>query len=167
MAPDDQDRADGPASTPVGLGPGLLGLGLAWPVRPAASESTLTVLIALGANLLVAVAKSIAAVITGSASLAAETAHSWADTGNEIFLVVANPRSTRPPDQAHPLGHGREAYVWSLFAALGLFVAGGAVSIIHGVSELGAPTPAGDFVVGYVVLALSFVLEGTSLLRSI
>jgi cation diffusion facilitator family transporter len=151
----------------VGLGPGLFGLGAAWPVREADSDSTLTVLIALGANLLVAVAKSIAAVITGSASLAAETAHSWADTGNEIFLVVANRRSTRPADQAHPLGHGREAYVWSLFAALGLFVAGGAVSIIHGVSELRAPTPADDFVVGYIVLALSFALEGTSLLRSV
>ncbi len=151
----------------VSLGPGLFGLGAAWPVREADSDSTLTVLIALGANLLVAVAKSIAAVITGSASLAAETAHSWADTGNELFLVVANRRSTRPADQAHPLGHGREAYVWSLFAALGLFVAGGAVSIIHGVSELRAPTPADDFVVGYIVLALSFALEGISLLRSV
>jgi cation diffusion facilitator family transporter len=151
----------------VGLGPERFGLAAAWPVRRADSDSTLTVLIALGANLLVAVAKSIAAVITGSASLAAETAHSWADTGNEIFLVVANRRSTRPADQAHPLGHGREAYVWSLFAALGLFVAGGAVSIIHGVSELRAPSPADDFVVGYIVLALSFALEGTSLLRSV
>ena len=124
-------------------------------------------LVALGANLLVAVAKSVAAVITGSASLAAETAHSWADTGNELFLVVANRRSARPPDQAHPLGHGREAYVWSLFAALGLFLAGGAVSIIHGVNELRSPTPADDFAVGYVVLTISFVLEGTSLLRSV
>jgi divalent metal cation (Fe/Co/Zn/Cd) transporter len=57
--------------------------------------------------------------------------------------------------------------VWSLFAALGLFIAGGAVSIIHGVNELRAPTPADDFAVGYVVLALSFALEGTSLLRSV
>ena len=167
MAADDRDRAHGPAPTSVEVGPGLFGLGQAWPARWAGSDSTLTVLIALGANLLVAVAKSAATVITGSASLAAEAAHSWADTGNEIFLVVANRRSTRPPDQAHPLGHGREAYVWSLFAALGLFIAGGAVSIIHGVNELRAPTPADDFAVGYVVLALSFALEGTSLLRSV
>jgi hypothetical protein len=97
--------------------PGRIGPG--WPTRWGGSDSTLTVLVALGANLLVAVAKSVASVITGSASLAAEAAHSWADTGNELFLVVANRRSTRPPDQAHPLGHGREAYVWSLFAALG------------------------------------------------
>jgi cation diffusion facilitator family transporter len=131
------------------------------------SDSGRTVLVALAANLLVAAAKSVAAVITGSASLAAETAHSWADTGNELFLVVANRRSARPPDQAHPLGHGREAYVWSLFAALGLFVAGGAVSITHGVNELRDPTPADHFVIGYVVLAVSFVLEGTSLLQSV
>src|SRR3954452_1252279 len=97
----------------------------------------------------------------------AEAAHSWADTGNELFLVEANRRSARPPDRAHPLGHGREAYVWSLFAALGLFVAGGAVSITHGVNELLAPTPADDFVVGYAVLAISFLLEGVSFLRSI
>ncbi len=131
------------------------------------SDSVLTVLLALGVNLLVAVAKSAAAVITRSASLTAEAAHSWADTGNELFLVVANRRSTRPPDRAHPLGHGREAYVWSLFAAVGLFVAGGAFSITHGVNELRTPTPADDFAVGYVVLAVSFVLEGTSFLQSI
>ena len=167
MAAHERNRARGPAPASAGIGPGLLGTGPGWPTRWGGSDSTLTVLVALGANLLVAVAKSAAAVITGSASLAAEAAHSWADTGNELFLVVANRRSTRPPDQAHPLGHGREAYVWSLFAALGLFVAGGAVSIIHGANELWAPTPADNFVVGYVVLAISFVLEGTSLLRSI
>jgi cation diffusion facilitator family transporter len=124
-------------------------------------------LVALGANFLVGVAKSIAAVVTGSASMLAEAAHSWADTGNEVFLLVANRRSSRPPDRAHPLGHGREAYVWSLLAALGLFVAGAAVSITHGIQELIRPEPATDFLVGYVVLALSFVLEGISFLRSV
>jgi cation diffusion facilitator family transporter len=123
--------------------------------------------VAFGANVLVAAAKSVAAVVTGSASILAEAAHSWADAGNEIFLVIANRRSRRPPDLTHPLGHGREAYVWSLFAALGLFVAGAAVSITHGVQELVRPEPASDFVVGYVVLGVSFVLEGVSLLQSV
>jgi cation diffusion facilitator family transporter len=103
------------------------------------SDSVRTVLVALGANLVIAVAKSIAAVVTRSASLTAEAAHSWADTGNEIFLFVANRRAARPPDRTHPFGYGREAYVWSLFAALGLFVAGGAISITHGVNELLTP----------------------------
>jgi cation diffusion facilitator family transporter len=105
--------------------------------------------------------------VTGSASILAEAAHSWADAGNEVFLLVANRRSRRPPDPAHPFGHGREAYVWSLLAALGLFVAGAAVSITHGVQELLHPEPATDFLVGYVVLAVSFLLEGISFLRSI
>jgi cation diffusion facilitator family transporter len=135
--------------------------------RGAGSASLTTVLIALAANLLVAVAKSIAAVVTGSASILAEAAHSWADTGNEIFLLIAYRRSRRPRDHAHPLGYGREAYVWSLLAALGLFVAGAAVSVTHGVQELLHPEPANDYVVGYVVLAVSFVLEGISFLRSV
>jgi cation diffusion facilitator family transporter len=131
------------------------------------SESVTTVLIAFAANILIAAAKSVAAVLTGSASILAEAAHSWADAGNEVFLLIANRRSRRPPDPAHPLGHGREAYVWSLFAALGLFVAGAAVSVTHGVQELITPEEASDFVVGYVVLAVSFVLESVSLLQSV
>ncbi len=131
------------------------------------SESLVTVIVAFGANLLIAVAKSIAAAVTGSASLLAEAAHSWADAGNEVFLLVANRRSVRPADPQHPFGHGREAYVWSLFAALGLFVAGSAISVTHGVQELINPEPASNFLVGYVVLAVSFVLEGISFSQSI
>jgi cation diffusion facilitator family transporter len=133
----------------------------------AESGSVGTVLIAFAANALVAVAKTIAASVTGSASLVAEAAHSWADTGNQVFLLVANRRSRRPPDDAHPLGYGREAYVWSLLAAIGLFLAGAAVSVSHGVQELLRPEPATDFVVGYAVLGVSFVLEGVSFLRSV
>lgn len=126
-----------------------------------------TVVIAFIANILVAGAKTAAAILTGSASMLAEAAHSWADAGNEVFLVVAERRSTRPADAAHPLGYGREAYVWSLFAAFGLFIAGAAVSIQHGVQELIEPEPAQDFVIAYVVLAIAAVLEGVSLAQSV
>jgi cation diffusion facilitator family transporter len=130
-------------------------------------ESVTTVLVALGANVLVAAAKSVAAAVTGSASMLAEAAHSWADAGNEVFLGIATFRSRRPPDEPHPLGHGREAYVWSLFAALGLFVAGAAVSVTHGVEELIHPEEATNFAVGYLVLAVAFVLESVSFAQSI
>src|SRR3954447_20231195 len=163
---DDQDRPPVPGA-PTAEDGALRDWVFGSATGPSRSESVVTVIVALAANLLVAVAKSVAAGITNSASLTAEAAHSWADTGNEVFLVFANRRAARPPDERHPLGHGREAYVWSLFAALGLFVAGGAVSITHGVNELRAPEPAEDFLVGYVVLAVSFVLEGASFLRSI
>jgi cation diffusion facilitator family transporter len=134
---------------------------------PGGSESLTTVLVALGANLLIAGAKSAAAAVTGSASLVAEAAHSWADTGNEIFLLIADRRSHRPPDRAHPYGHGREAYVWSLFAALGLFIVGATVSVTHGIQELLHPEPASHFAVGYAVLAVSFVLEAISFRQSV
>jgi cation diffusion facilitator family transporter len=134
---------------------------------PRGSESLVTVVVAFTANLVIALAKSAAAVLTGSASLLAEAAHSWADAGNEVFLLVANRRSLRPADPQHPFGHGREAYVWSLFAALGLFVAGSAVSVTHGIQELISPEPASDFLIGYIVLAVSFVLEGISFSQSI
>ncbi len=135
--------------------------------RKQAGGSLLTVLVALAANVLVAVAKSIAALLTGSASMTAEAAHSWADSGNEIFLLIAERRSTKSPDELHPLGYGRDTYVWSLFAAFGLFTVGAVVSIQHGISELAADEPAEDSLVAYLVLAFSFVLEGISFLRSV
>ncbi|WP_309617655.1 cation diffusion facilitator family transporter [Salinibacterium sp.] len=126
-----------------------------------------TVAIAFVANLLVAIAKSVAAALTGSASMLAESAHSWADAGNEIFLLIAERRSVKPADVSHPLGFGREAYVWSLFAAVGLFTAGAVVSVQHGITELIDPEPARDFGIAYVVLAIAAVLEGISFAQSI
>lgn len=132
------------------------------------SESLRTVVIAFAANLGVAIAKTIAAILTGSASMVAEASHSWADTGNEIFLLVANKRGARGPDEQRPLGYGRETYFWSTLAAVGLFVAGAAVSVWHGITSLLAGESAGeDYTVAYVVLALAFVLEGISFLQSV
>ncbi|HYZ66235.1 MAG TPA: cation transporter [Mycobacterium sp.] len=135
----------------------------------AGGESTLTVLVAFGANLAIAGAKTAAAAVSGSASMLAEAAHSWADTGNEVFLLIANRRSARPADDRHPLGHGREAYVWSLLAAIGLFVVGASVSIWHGVTELmsGEAAEGRDYALAYAVLGISFVLEGISFLQAL
>ncbi len=127
-----------------------------------ADESTTTVVLAFAANALIAGAKTAAAIVTGSASMVAEATHSWADTGNEILLLIANRRSKRVPDRDQPLGYGREAYIWSMFAALGLFALGAGVSITHGVQELFHSEPATDFGVAYAVLGVSFILEGIS-----
>ncbi|MFT4217458.1 MAG: cation transporter [Micropruina sp.] len=70
--------------------------------------------------------------------------------------------------ESHPFGYGREAYVWSMFAAFGLFTVGSVVSIAHGVQQLGASdTGHESYLIGYIVLAVSFALEGTSFLQAL
>jgi len=118
-----------------------------------------TVLVALGAGFGVALAKAGAAVFTGSSALAAEASHSLADTANDLFMFVAQRRSTRPPTERHPLGHGREAYFWALIAACGAFFAGAAFSLRDGINELLHPSATSSFAVAYVVLAISTVLD--------
>jgi cation diffusion facilitator family transporter len=129
---------------------------------PDQGSSLFTVLVALGANALLAVAKSIAAAATGSAAMVAEAAHSWSDTGNEVFLLVAERSGRRPRDVAHPRGHGRSTYIWSLVAAFGLFSAGAVVSVWHGLTELVAEPGPASYTANYVVLGLAFLLEGVS-----
>ena len=137
------------------------------PEEPTGGQSLLTVLVALVANGLLAVAKSVAAVLTGSAAMVAEAAHSWADTGNEIFLLIAERSGSRPRDEEHPRGYGRATYAWSMIAAFGLFTAGAVVSVWHGINEL-TSEPGGEatFTVNYVVLGIAFVLEGTSFVQA-
>lgn len=131
-----------------------------------AGESATTVVVALAANLGIALAKLAAAIISGSSAMLAESFHALADTGNEVVLLIAQKQSLRPPDDAHPLGHGRAAYFWALIAALGVFVTGALLSIRQGVLELLHPEETTSFTVAYVVLAISLVLEGLSLLRA-
>jgi len=132
------------------------------------SESTLTVLVALGANFLIAVLKLVAGVITGSAAMLAEAGHSVADTFTEALLLTALRRSGKPADRAHPFGYGKERYFWSLMAAVSIFTSGALFAFYEGFRTMFSddheqPSP----IVGYVVLALAFVLEGISLLRAV
>ncbi|WP_352287485.1 cation diffusion facilitator family transporter [Psychrobacter sp. GW64-MNA-CIBAN-0177] len=127
------------------------------------SASLTTVLIAVGANLIIAIAKTIAAFMTGSASMIAESAHSWADAGNGTLLIVAEKKAIKPADKSHPLGYGKESYVWSMIAAFGVFMAGSIVSIYTGITEWNAAESETDYTIGFIILAVAFVFEGFSL----
>jgi cation diffusion facilitator family transporter len=119
--------------------------------------------VALAANVAIAAAKFAAAAVTGSSGLLSEAFHSVADSANEALLGVAQVRGERPPDGDHPFGHGREAYFWALIAAVAVFVGGALLALQQGVKELLHETPVSSFVAGYVVLAVAFALDGTSL----
>ncbi|MGH3623547.1 MAG: cation diffusion facilitator family transporter [Sciscionella sp.] len=126
-------------------------------------ESTLTVLLALGANLAIAILKAIAGVISGSAAMLSEAAHSVADTFTELFLLTALRRSARPADRRHPFGYGKERYFWSLLAAVSIFTSGAVFAFVEGFrSLLGEPEAQGEVLIAYLVLAAAFLLESVS-----
>jgi cation diffusion facilitator family transporter len=123
-----------------------------------------TVLIAGAANIIVGVAKLAAGLLTGSSAMLAEAAHSAADTLNQGFLLTSLRQAERPADERHPFGYGQERYFWSLLAAFGIFIAGGGFSIFEGLMSLSRP--ASDPTIAYIVLAIAFIAEGTSLIRA-
>ncbi|MFI6263600.1 cation diffusion facilitator family transporter [Micromonospora sp. NPDC051006] len=131
------------------------------------SESVGTVIVAGTANLAIAVAKLIAGLISGSASMLSEAAHSVADTTTEVLLFMALRRGARPPDTRHPFGYGKESYIWAFFAALFTFVAGAGFAITHGVTTILVHEHSGDYLISYLVLAVSFAIESISLARAV
>jgi len=122
------------------------------------------ILYAFLANLGIALAKLAAAVYTGSGSMLAEAIHSFADTGNQVLLFIGLKSSERPADEDHPLGYGKLSYFWSFIVALMLFSVGGLFSIYEGLHKLSAETELNQVWIGLVVLALSIVVEGFSLM---
>jgi len=131
------------------------------------SESVGTVIVAGVANLAIAAAKLAAGLISGSAAMLSEAAHSLADTTTEVLLFTALRRGARPADERHPFGYGKESYVWAFIAALFTFVAGAGFSITHGVHTVRSGEHSGEYLVSYVVLAVSFVIESVSLTRAV
>ncbi len=132
----------------------------------AEDESTSTVLVAGTANLLIAVAKLMAGLASGSSAMLSEAAHSLGDTMNQIFLMAAVRRSRKPPDPRHPFGYGMERYFWSLLAAVGIFVLGAGFSAYQGVESLMTSGEEGSPTWSFVVLGLSFLFEGTSFAKA-
>jgi cation diffusion facilitator family transporter len=130
------------------------------------NESVGTVILAGAANLVIAVAKLFAGLLSGSAAMLSEAAHSLADTVTEVFLYVALRRGSRPADEEHPFGYGKESFVWAFVAALFTFIGGAGFSIYHGISTIVNGEHSGEYLWSYVVLAVSFVAEGTSFLRA-
>jgi cation diffusion facilitator family transporter len=120
------------------------------------------VVAALVANLGIAVVKFVAFLVTGSASMLAESVHSLADTGNEVLLLIGRGRSDRPRTSEHPFGYGRERYFYSFVVAVMLFTVGAAFSAYDGIHKIISPEPVHQPAVALAVLAVAAVLEAFS-----
>jgi cation diffusion facilitator family transporter len=127
------------------------------------AESTRVLLVALAANLGIAVAKFAAAAITGSSAMLAESLHSFADSANEVLLLVGARRSTRPADMRHPFGHARYRYLYAYVVSLTVFWIGGVLAVFEGVSSLFDQSRIVDPLWAFAVLGLAAVLDGWSL----
>ncbi|HWI87137.1 MAG TPA: cation diffusion facilitator family transporter [Sphingomonas sp.] len=133
----------------------------------AESNSRIVLLAALAANLGIAVAKFVAAAFTGSSAMLTEGFHSVVDSTNQLLLLYGEHASNRPPDELHPLGYGRELYFWSFVVAILIFATGAGLSIYEGVHHIVEPSQIEDATIAYVVLAISFLLEGASWLTAV
>lgn len=132
-----------------------------------AGSSRSVVLVALGANLGIALAKFAAAYWTRSSAMLSEAIHSLIDTSNQALLLYGLERARRPADARHPFGYSREIYFWNFVVAVLLFSMGAGVSIYEGIEKLRDPHPIRDFWVNYAVLLLALALEGYSAFKAI
>jgi cation diffusion facilitator family transporter len=128
-----------------------------------ANASIRSILFALLANFGIAVTKSVAAVITGSGAMLAESIHSFADCANQGLLFLGLKAAKKKPDSLHPLGYGKEIFFWSFMVALILFSMGGLFSIYEGIHKISLHEGLNNPMVAVVVLALSMVMEAASL----
>ena len=126
-----------------------------------------SIAVALAANLVVAVAKLVAGLTTGSAALLAEAGHSAADSINELLLGLSLRRGGVPADDLHPFGHGGARFLWAFVAAISSFLIGGCLSVALAVRELLSGSAVERYLVGWVVLAVAFAADGVSLLQSL
>jgi cation diffusion facilitator family transporter len=130
-------------------------------------ESAGTVIVAGVVNLGIALAKLVGGLLSHSSAMLSEAAHSVADTVTEVFLFVALKRGEKPPDEKHPFGYGRETYFWAFIASLTTFLVGAGFSFFQGITTIIERKPEGSPTISYIVLAVSFLLEGTSFLKAV
>lgn len=122
---------------------------------------------ALAANLLISATKFIASYFSNSASMFAEGIHSLVDTVNQLLLLFGIKRSKKAPDAQHPFGYGKELYFWSFIVSIMIFGLGGGISIYQGILHILHPEPLGDPTISYIVLLLSLIFEGISLVIAV
>jgi len=127
------------------------------------ADSVRTILYALGANLAIAVAKTGAAITTGSSAMLAEAIHSYADSGNQVLLLWGMKQAKRPASADYPLGWGKALFFWSFIVAIVLFSLGGLFSLYEGWHKLRHPEDLNNPWVAVGILVFGLVAETISM----
>jgi cation diffusion facilitator family transporter len=128
-----------------------------------AGGGTRAIIAAFAANIGIALTKLVAALFSGSASMLAESVHSFADSGNQLLLLLGGRRSRKAADASHPFGYGRERYVYAFVVSIILFSIGGVFSLYEGVEKLTHPHELENVWLPLVVLIVAIGLESFSL----
>ena len=126
-------------------------------------DSLKSILFALFANSAIALAKGVAAFVTGSGAMLAEAIHSVADAGNQLLLILGLRQTKKAPTEDHPLGFGKSIYFWSFLVAVILFSLGGMFSVYEGIHKLLHPVPLSHPWIAIAVLAFAIAAESVSL----
>jgi cation diffusion facilitator family transporter len=125
-----------------------------------AAGSKKVVYAALIANAIIAVAKFIAASLTGSSAMFSEGIHTTVDAGNQLMLLLGLKQAKKPADANHPFGYGKEIYFWCFIVAIMVFAIGAGISIYEGIHSVMDPHPIENVLISYGVLGFAVVVTG-------
>lgn len=143
-----------------------------------ADDSLIVVLVAMAANVTLAVLKFVGFLLTGSPSMLAETYHSISDTGNQVLLLVGMFYSRKRADRNHPFGYGKATFFYAFLVSVLLFGVAGWESLKHGIDAVRFGSPVADGVVtvsgvsfpavyvNYAVLSATILFDGVSYLKA-
>jgi|UniRef100_A0A7J3SLY5 cation diffusion facilitator family transporter len=105
-------------------------------------------------NIVVFFLRLVAGLLIGSGALITDAFHGLSDSITSLGVFVSSKIASRPPDEDHPLGHGKAADLGSLFIGVVLFVLGG-IFLVEGVRSFLAPAP---YEGKYIVFASTITL---------
>jgi cation diffusion facilitator family transporter len=129
---------------------------------------------ALTANVCIAVLKWLTFLMSGSTAVYSEALHSSADTFNSIFLLIGVWSSSKPADNEHPYGYGKDAYFWALIASIFMLGVISTSSVTTGYESAVQGKAIGNETLAIIGLLVSILLESiavyialTGLIRSV
>lgn len=129
-------------------------------------SNTRAIIVSMGGNIGISVAKFLAAAFTGSAAMMAEAVHALVDITHELLLLLGVRQAQAPADDRFPYGQGKAVYFWGLIAVI-FFTVGGVFAFFNGLEQLLHPEPVETSWIAYAILAIALVLNSVALVEAV